>query len=105
MDTLQVESEKALYIFIDINIMKNIYLLKDLSKISGLSTHTLKFYLKLGLLKEIGRSPETKFRYFDDSSCERLHKIRELQNQSLSLKEILSFLEGLEEDNILCPRE
>lgn len=76
--------------------MRNIYLLKDLSKISGVSTHTLKFYLKLGLLKEIGRSPSTKFRYFDDSSCERLVEIRKLQSQQFSLKEILSLFEDSE---------
>ncbi len=69
-------------------MIKNIYLLKDLAKISGYSTHALKFYLRLGLLKEIGRSPSTNFRYFDDSSNERLKLIRELQKKDYSLKEI-----------------
>jgi DNA-binding transcriptional MerR regulator len=69
--------------------MKNIYLIKDLAKISGFSTHTLKYYLRLGLLKEIGRSPETNFRYFDDTSFDRLKYIRTLQKQDHSLKEIL----------------
>lgn len=73
--------------------MKNIYLMKDLAKVSGVSTHTLKFYLRLGLLEEIGRSPETNFRYFDDSSCNRLKKIRGLQQKKFSLKEILGILE------------
>ncbi len=72
--------------------MKNIYLLKDLSKLSGYSTHALKFYLRLGLLKEIGRSPETNFRYFDDSSFNRLKQIRQLQKKQLSLKEIQEHL-------------
>ena len=72
--------------------LRNIYLLKDLSKLSGYSTYTLKFYLRLGLITEIGRSPETKFRYFDDSSFNRLKKIRTLQKQNLSLKEIHSEL-------------
>jgi DNA-binding transcriptional MerR regulator len=70
------------------NTMKNIYLIKDLAKRSGYSTYTLKYYLQLGLIKEIGRSPETNFRYFDDSSFESLKRIRELQKQKLSLKEI-----------------
>jgi DNA-binding transcriptional MerR regulator len=74
--------------------MRNIYLLKDLAKLSGHSTHTLKYYLRLGLLREIGRSPSTNFRYFDDSSCERLKEIRALQRQNLSLKEIHSQLNG-----------
>lgn len=73
--------------------MKNIYLIKDLAKISGYSTHTLKFYLRFGLLKEIGRSPETHFRYFDDSSCDRLKRIRTLQKDKFSLKEIVGKLE------------
>ena len=74
--------------------MKCIYLIKDLAKVSGCSTHTLKFYLRMGLLKEIGRSPETNFRYFDDSSYKRLRTIRELQRKNLSLKEIHQKLEG-----------
>jgi len=68
--------------------LRNIYLLKDLAKKSGFSTHTLKFYLRLGIVKEIGRSPETNFRYFDDSSYNQLKSIRELQKQGLTLKEI-----------------
>lgn len=88
--TLHLES--AFYHSILTNIMKNIYLIKDLAKISGFSTHTLKYYLRLGLLEEIGRSPETKFRYFDDSSCSRLKRIRELQTKKLSLKEIQGVL-------------
>lgn len=74
--------------------MQTIYLIKDLAKVSGYSTYTLKFYLRLGLLKEIGRSPATNFRYFDDSSCERLMRIRALQSKKLSLKEIHQKLEG-----------
>lgn len=68
--------------------MKNIYLLKDLSRLSGYSTYTIKFYLRLGLLKEIGRSPSTNFRYFDDTSFQRLKRIRRLQKEKISLKEI-----------------
>lgn len=69
--------------------MRNIYLLKDLSRRSGYSTHTLKYYLRLGLLEEIGRSPETNFRYFDDSTLKRLEKIKNLRARNFSLNEIL----------------
>ncbi len=74
--------------------MRNIYLIKDLAKISGYSTYALKYYLRLGLLKEIGRSPETNFRYFDDTTNERLKEIRRLQKQKFSLKEIQEKLES-----------
>lgn len=74
--------------------MKSIYLIKDLAKVSGFSTHTLKFYLRVGLLKEIGRGPATNFRYFDESSHDRLKTIRKLQKKKLSLKKIYLELEG-----------
>ena len=69
--------------------MRNIYLLKDLSRRSGYSTHTLKYYLRLGLFEEIGRSPETSFRYFDDSTLKRLEKIKGLRARNFSLNKIL----------------
>ena len=66
----------------------NLYLMKDLSRISGHSIYTLKFYLKLGLIQEVGRSPETRFRYFDDTTVEQLAHIRALRKQQKSLEEI-----------------
>ena len=66
----------------------NLYLMKDLSRMSGHSIHTLKFYLQRGLIQEIGRSPETRFRYFDDTTVQRLARIRALRKQDKSLEEI-----------------
>jgi len=62
--------------------------MKDLSRISGHSIYTLKFYLQLGLIQEVGRSPETRFRYFDDTTVERLARIRALRKQRKSLEDI-----------------
>ena len=67
---------------------KNIYLIKDLSRLSGLSVYTIKYYLKLGLVKEIARSQETNFRYFDDSTVEELKKIIALRREKISLAKI-----------------
>ena len=74
----------------------NIYLMKDLSRISGHSIYTLKFYLKLGLIQEVGRSPETRFRYFDDTTVERLARIRTWRKQRKSLEDIGKLLESSE---------
>ncbi len=71
-----------------------IYMLKDLARLSGQSVHTIKFYLKLGLIQEIGRSPETRFRYFDDSTVARLQQIRAWRKQDISLREIHQLLEA-----------
>ena len=68
--------------------MENIYLIKDLSRISGHSIHTIKYYLRIGLFKEIGRSPETNFRYFDDSTLEQIKRIKDLRAQGMSLERI-----------------
>jgi len=65
--------------------MKNIYLIKDLARISGHSVYTIKYYLKEGLIEEIGRSPSTNFRYFDDSTVKELEKIRSLRRKGKSI--------------------
>lgn len=72
--------------------MGNIFLLKDLARISGQSIHTIKYYLKIGLLKEEGRSPETHFRYFNNSTLRRLKAIRRLRKQNKSIREIKELL-------------
>lgn len=68
--------------------MANVFLIKDLAQASGQSIHTIKYYLKIGLIKEVGRSPETRFRYFDQSSLKRLEQIRSLRKENKSIKEI-----------------
>ena len=85
------EYGKALYI--ESNMAeKSIYLIKDLSRLSGLSVYTIKYYLKLGLFKEIARSQETNFRYFDDSNLEELKMIIGLRREKTSLKKIQDIL-------------
>lgn len=65
-----------------------LYMIKDIARLSGHSIYTLKFYLKLSLFQEVGRSPETRFRFFDDSTLERLAKIRALRKEGKSLADI-----------------
>jgi DNA-binding transcriptional MerR regulator len=69
------------------NISK-IYLIKDLARLTGYSIHTLKYYLKINLIKEVSRSPETNYRYFDDSTIELLKKIRFLRKEGKSIRQI-----------------
>ena len=71
----------------------NIYLVKDLARLSGHSTHTIKYYLKLGLITEVGRSPQTRFRYFADETLKQLSSIRALRKQHKSLADIQRTLE------------
>ena len=73
--------------------MHQLYVLKDIARISGFSIHTVKFYLKSGLIQEVGRSPETRIRYFDDSTVDRLGKIRQWRKLGRGLAEIQHLLE------------
>lgn len=68
--------------------MDNVYLVKDLAQLSGLSIDTVKYYLKLGLIKEEERSPNTNFRYFDDSTIKKLARIREMRKSNIPLAKI-----------------
>ena len=76
-----------------IEMVNNIYVVKDLSRLSGHSVYTVKFYLKLGLLREFGRSPQTRIRYFNDATLDRLSMIRQLRKEQKSLAQIRQLLE------------
>ena len=85
-------------------IMTNIYVTKDLSRLSGHSIYTIKFYLKLGLLREFGRSPQTRIRYFNDATLERLSTIRRLRKEHRSLTEIQHLLNRVPASSLPFPR-
>ena len=68
--------------------MNNIYLIKDLAAKTGYSVETLKFYLKIKLIKEVTRGMETNFRFFDDSTVEILKNIRTLRKEGMSIEQI-----------------
>ena len=70
----------------------NVFLIKDLARLSGHSIHTIKYYLKRGLITESGRSPETRFRYFDEGTVQRLAQIRAFRKQDKGLAEIARLL-------------
>ena len=80
-----------------------IYLIKDLAQQTGYSIYTLKYYLKLGLIQESGRSPETRFRYFDHGTATRLTRIRELRRAGVSLAAIARQLQGEGEPHGVLP--
>ena len=67
---------------------RNIYLLKDLAHITGYSVDTLKFYLKIGLIKEVARGIKTNFRFFDDSTVGELKTVRDFRKDGVSLQKI-----------------
>ena len=75
------------------NVLKTIYLVKDLARASGHSVYTVEYYLKEGLLKEFGRSPYSNYRYFDDRAVQQLKRIRQMRKQKKSIKDIRTSLD------------
>lgn len=84
---------------------KQIYLLKDLEFISGLSVYTIKYYLKIGLIKEIGKTPKSNFRYFDNSTLDTLKYIRKMRLKGYSLSAIKNELSKISDDSVFDPRD
>ena len=80
-----------------------VYLLKDVARQTGHSVYTLKYYLKLGLIRETGRSPATRFRYFDERTVALLTRIREWRRQRHSLADIRRLLQGEGEHDVVLP--
>ena len=75
---------------------KDIYLIKDLSRMTGVSIYTIKYYIKMGLIKEVGRSSETNFRYFNTQTADDLKKIIACKKKNISLSKILELMkEGI----------
>ncbi len=68
------------------------YLVKDLAHITGHSIDTIKYYLKIGLVKETGKTPSTNFRYFDENTVKILQKIRALRTEGKSIAGIREIL-------------
>ncbi len=68
------------------------YLIGELAKKSGVTTDTLRFYEKNGLIKPTGRS-EAGYRIYSDTSLEQVMFILNSKQLGLSLEEIRELLE------------
>ncbi len=72
--------------------MRNIFMISDIASATGLSRHTLNFYLNIGLIEESGRTVNN-YRFFDESVVDRLKEIISLRAKGHSLHDIKTLLE------------
>ena len=80
------------------------YSIQEVSGKTGLSTHTLRYYEKEGLLSEVARSPGG-FRQYTDADLDALRLIRHLKNTGMTLQEITRFMKLTHEgDHTLAER-
>ena len=68
------------------------YTIQEVSKKTGLSAHTLRYYEKEGLITGVERTPGG-FRQYTDEDLEELGLICCLKNTGMSLQEIAQFVE------------
>ncbi|MDH5444347.1 MAG: heavy metal-responsive transcriptional regulator [Gammaproteobacteria bacterium] len=69
-----------------------IYKIGDVANLSGLSVDTLRYYEKIGLLKNIFRN-ESGIRLYSDKDISQLNFIKRAQRMNFSLEEIRDLLE------------
>ena len=67
------------------------YTIQEVSKKTGLTAHTLRYYEKEGLLSGVERT-QGGFRQYTDEDLERLGLICCLKNTGMSLQEITRFV-------------
>ncbi len=80
------------------------YSISEVAKITGLTTHTLRYYEKEGLLPFVDRS-SSGIREFKESDLEWLSVITCLKNSGMSVKRIKGFIDlCVEGDNSLEER-
>ena len=68
------------------------YSIQDVSKKTGLSAHTLRYYEKEGLISGVERT-QGGFRQYTDEDMERLGLICCLKNTGMSIREIARFVQ------------
>ena len=72
--------------------MKKIYLINELSKITGVTTDTIRFCEKRKLLQFAYRA-DNNYRYYDENTLKRIIFIRRCRALDLSLSEIEYLIE------------
>ncbi|WP_346916468.1 MerR family transcriptional regulator [Clostridium sp.] len=66
----------------------------EMAKLHNINIQTLRYYHTIGLLVPIEVDSQSGYRYYDDTSSQRLWKIKALQSTGLSLSEIKKLLNG-----------
>lgn len=78
--------------------IEQMYTISALAKKLGLSRSTLLYYDKKGLLKPSHRNPDTNYRSYTESDCEKLQQICTLRSVGIPLLKIKTIINQKETD-------
>jgi len=70
--------------------MRLALLIRDLASRTGLSIHTLNYYIRLGLITAVARADRSGYRLFNEETIEALQRIIDLRRRQVPIKEILA---------------
>lgn len=79
-------------------MQNSFYTIKDVSKRTGMSAHTLRYYDKRGLLTFVKRS-ESGIRLFTEDDFDSLYTIHCLKESGMSLAKIKEFMDLFHQGN------
>lgn len=77
------------------------YTIGELSQAAQVTVKTIRYYQELGILSPVKIDDETGYRYYDNSSYDRISSILTLKKLGFSLKEIQNILQDCSEDEEL----
>jgi len=66
-------------------MQNRMYMVSDLVRQTGISKHSIYYYMKIGLIEESYRAPNN-YCFFDERQLQRLRRIRELRLEGYPLK-------------------
>lgn len=70
---------------------KDMLTITEIASLRGVTSETMRYYDRIGLLKPAYIDPETKYRYYSIRQYERLGTIKELRELGMSIKEIQDY--------------
>jgi DNA-binding transcriptional MerR regulator len=70
--------------------MEPVFMIGDLASKTGLSIHTINYYLNLGLIEAAARADRSGYRLFNNNTLETLNKIIELRRQKVPIRELVA---------------
>ena len=76
-------------------------IVSELAQRAGFSTHAVRYYARIGLLKP-HRHPENRYKLFEFDDIHRLHFIRQAKELGFKLNEIEKFLDQAYQGNSVC---
>lgn len=66
----------------------------ELAKITGLTTHTLRYYEKIGIMPLVARNPNG-IRNYSTENLQRIELVQQLKASGMSLENILIYLQTM----------